>query len=287
MRSTMLAAGLALAAAVTAGRAEALVLKLPAQEKVFQLGKLKAVAWYSPAAYARRLPLVVFSHDLGGCPTKSSFLARAIAAAGFVVVAPLHADARCEGGKPADPPLPYSDPKAWSDKTGADRKAAVVDALSRLKADSNWEAAIDWNRIAVVGTGLGGYTALGVAGAWASWDQPRIKAVLAMVPFCAPFLDEGQLEKMNVPVMYQGGSLDMFVTPDIKRPGGCFFRTAKPAYFLEFDGAAGNAWTDGGYSRQSLVTGYAVAFLQVHLNGVDPKPLLEKLPGVVNYLAKR
>src|SRR5271170_4777599 len=55
------------------------------------------VAIWKPAgtAPAAGFPVVVFSHGFGGCNTQSVFLMEALANAGYLVVAPNHADARC------------------------------------------------------------------------------------------------------------------------------------------------------------------------------------------------
>src|SRR5271154_6050647 len=55
------------------------------------------VALWKPgtAAPAAGYPLVVFSHGYGGCNTQSVFLMEALAKAGYLVLAPNHADAHC------------------------------------------------------------------------------------------------------------------------------------------------------------------------------------------------
>jgi predicted dienelactone hydrolase len=67
---------------------------------------------------------------------------------------------------------------------------------------------VDAMSLGVAGHSLGGYTDLGLAGGWASWKEARVKAVLALSPYCSPFLSKGQLASMNIPVMYQGGTRD-------------------------------------------------------------------------------
>ena len=43
--------------------------------------------------------------------------------------------------------------------------------------------AFDWKRCGLVGHSLGGYTLLGLGGAWPSWRFDGIKAVLALSPY--------------------------------------------------------------------------------------------------------
>ena len=89
---------------------------------------------------------------------------------------------------------------------------------------------IDSSRVGISGHSLGGYTALGLAGAWPSWKDLRIKAVLALSPHCSPFLLKGDLGHMDIPVMYQGGTIDLGETPVVKRAGGVYDRSSKPKY---------------------------------------------------------
>jgi predicted dienelactone hydrolase len=62
--------------------------------------------------------------------------------------------------------------------------------IDALRNDARWKDRIEWSRVALAGHSLGGYTVLGLAGGWASWKLPSIKAVLAMSPYCDPFLQK-------------------------------------------------------------------------------------------------
>lgn len=55
------------------------------------------VALWRPSGPGRH-PLVVFSHGFNGCNTQSTFLTEALAANGYFVVAPNHADAKLDDG---------------------------------------------------------------------------------------------------------------------------------------------------------------------------------------------
>jgi len=232
-------------------------------------------------------PVIVFSHGFGGCNTQSTFLMEALARAGYLVLAPNHKDARCGRAREQEkrwypgkllgsrPQEPFRKEEAWSDATYRDRAAdieAVLDAALRGKSFQNM--AIDSRRIGIAGHSLGGYTALGLAGAWPSWKDSRIKAVLAMAAYCSPYVLKGDLGHMNVPVMYQGGTRDLGVTPTVKRFNGAYDRSSAPKYYVEFDGAGHFAWTNLKKDYQDMIDTYSVAFFNHYLKGkTDPDPL--------------
>jgi hypothetical protein len=72
------------------------------------------------------------------------------------------------------------------------------------------------------------------------------EAVLAMSPYCVPFLQKGKgnLESIGILVMCQGGIRDVGISPSLKKQAGCYPQTSSPAYFVEFEGAGHFAWTD-------------------------------------------
>src|SRR5262249_42191223 len=138
------------------------------------------------------VPLIIFSHGFGGCARQSTFLTKALADDGYLVVAPNHADARC-GELRADlrPEAPFRDGNAWSDATYRARHDDIENLLAFLLGHEPYADQIDRGRIAIAGHSLGGYTALGMAGAWPSWKDVRVKAVLALSPYAKPFIDKG------------------------------------------------------------------------------------------------
>ncbi len=244
------------------------------------------VAMWKPAGAARAegYPLIVFSHGFTLCETGSAFLTESLAQAGYFVLAPHHHDGACSvrhGGKMFDkvgkhPEETFRDPENWTDATSRDRRddmEAVLDAA--LKEKSFQGVPIDSSRVGLAGDSLGGYTVLGLAGAWPSWKDPRVKAVLAVSPFCAPFFKTGgDLGHLGVPVMYQGGSSDVAVTPTVSRPGGAYELTAPPKCFVEFAMAGHLAWTGSNPLRHGPIKQYALAFFDRYLKGVPgPDPL--------------
>jgi len=231
------------------------------------------VAVWKPAgpAPAAGFPMVIFSHGFTGCNTQSAFLMEALAQAGYLMVAPNHADAHCgsalrNGAGGWRPEEPFQRTGAWSEATYRDRRAdiaAVLDGV--LSAKSFQGVPVDAGRVGIAGHSLGGYTALAMAGAWASWKDPRIKAVLALSPFNSPFVANGELGQMNVPVLYQGGTLDLGISPTVRRPDGAYDRSSAPKYYVEFRGAGHLAWTDLNPRFHGIIDRYSVAFFNRYL----------------------
>ena len=250
------------------------------------------VAMWKPAGPAppQGYPVIVFSHGFTLCETHSKFMTDDWARAGYFVLAPHHHDGAC-GGKlggrmlsklAKGPEEPFRNPDDWSDATYTDRRddlEAVLNAV--LKEKSFAGVPVDASRVGLAGHSLGGYTVLALAGAWPSWKDPRVKAVLAVSPFCAPFFKTGDLGHLGVPVMYQGGSADIAVTPTVSRQGGGYDRTAPPKSFVEFAMAGHMAWTNADPLHHDLMERYALAFFDRYLKevpGPDPLAALVKSP---------
>ena len=243
------------------------------------------VAVWKPAsaAPAAGYPVIVFSHGYLGCATQGTFLMEALARAGYLVLAPNHKDAACGTARQQSvgkllslrPEEQFRKDQDWSDATYKDRAddvEAILDAVAKGPVIPG--AAADIGRVGLAGHSLGGYTVLGLAGAWPSWKDGDIKAVLALSPFCTPFLTKGALDKMNVPVMYQGGTADLEVTPTVKRPKGAYEVSSAPKYFVEFQGAGHFAWTNVNPLFHDLIDRYSVAFFDHYLKGQQgPDPL--------------
>jgi predicted dienelactone hydrolase len=204
-------------------------------------------------ADAARRPLVVLSHGTAGSAAQLSWLAEALAAAGFVVAAVDHHGntATEERYRPHGFVLPWE----------RARDLSVV--IDRLFADPVVRPHIDETRVGAAGFSLGGYTVLALAGAhltFADWqrrcaaqpdgpgctlppeapftradldslaradapfragvtrgEQPtrdaRIRAVYAMAPALVPALDTASLRAIAVPVRVVLGGADTQVLP--------------------------------------------------------------------------
>jgi predicted dienelactone hydrolase len=207
----------------------------------------------------------------------------ALAGAGYLVVAPNHQDART-GWYPGKfllgplfnrPEESFRKQEEWTDATYRNREADIKAVLDEILAAKIFQGTpLDASRVGIVGHSLGGYTALGLAGAWPTWKDTRIKAVLALSPYCSPYILKGDLPHLGVPVMYQGGTRDVGITPTVRRPGGAYDLSAAPKYFVELDGAGHLAWTDISHEHQDLIVRYGVAFFDRYLKGItDPDPL--------------
>lgn len=228
----------------------------------------------------RKWPLIVFSHGFGGCAKQSAFLTSYLADNGYIVIAPDHEDAQCagkgsalsrlsqmRGGRIQSPEKPFRNPELWTDKTEANRRDDVLFALSSMLDDRQYKNYVDLDRVGLIGHSLGGYTALGIAGAWPGWKDERFKAVVALSPYLAPYLRGHGIEKISVPVMYQGGTKDVLLTPDLKRTGGAYTRTAAPKYFIELDGADHFSWTELDRNYQDIVRASVLAFVDKYVKG--------------------
>ena len=229
-----------------------------------------------------KVPLVIFSHGINGCSTQSTFLTKKMADSGYLVIAPNHKDAKCTSGAFNAPDVKFGDANAWNDTTYVDRKQDIQNILLELKINSTWKNRIDWNKVSLAGHSLGGYTVLGLGGAWPSWKTGGIKAILALSPYCEPYIIKGNLSGINAAIMYQGGTKDIGVTPYIKKPGGAYDKSPTPTYFVEFNGAGHFAFTDAVPEFQKDINYYSLAFLDAYVKN-DPaafKLLQKRLPSV-------
>jgi predicted dienelactone hydrolase len=249
-----------------------------------------------------RVPLVVFSHGYTGCGLQSVTFTEELARNGYVVAAPDHADAAiCHTAPPAQaakhsfPSQPkIVDPGAWNDTVHADRRDDVEAVIDALLKNNEFGPVIDPQKIGLAGHSLGGYTVVGMAGGWQSWLDPRVRAVLAMSPYVMPFQVKNTLGNVHVPLMYQGGTLDVGITPFLQGPKGAYKAANPPVYFVDLRGAGHLAWTNCGSEHTTesclahvtdarLIAQYGIAFFNRHLKGL-PEPVLDrKDPALAEY----
>ncbi len=251
-------------------------------------------------------PLIVFSHGFGGCGVQTVFFTEELARQGYVVVAPDHKDAGCsiypDGEQLGEFSLGgFRNPELWDDSYYENRKEdvkLVIDEMLKLnsQADSVFHGTLDENKIGMSGHSLGGYTAFGVVGGWDSWKDNRIKVALMFSPFIQPFLEKSTLSDVNVPVMYQGGNLDIGITPYIEGENGAYAQSNPPKFFLKLNGAGHMAWTNTACRRYStipqcaesntnvkLINDYGIAFLDKYLKNEPSPQLLKKEPFLESY----
>jgi predicted dienelactone hydrolase len=257
-------------------------------QEFITIAGLKVAVWRPPTV-KQPMPLVIFSHGFKGRNTQSRFLMLALTKAGYLVMAPDHDDATALGIQGTEPPeVPFHKATDWSETTYKKRGQDIQNLLTALHKDKDWNERIDWSKLALCGHSLGGYTVLGLAGAWPSWQIPNIKAVLALSPYCEPFIAHDTLSGIKIPVMYQGGTRDFGITPSVKRSNGAFAKTGTPSYFIEFDKMGHLGWTGFNQNTQQkeLIDFYSIAFLDKYVKGDKSVRLDEKKEGVAELISK-
>ena len=255
-----------------------------AEEQRLQRGHVDAFVWTPDADGVARWPVVVFSHGIHLCANQSRFITEAIAAAGYLVIAPNHADANCSFNREArdEPSSPPASGATSNDADYADRARDIRAVLDALAADPQLFPRVDLSRVALAGHSLGGYTVLAMGGAVPAWKLPRVKAIVAFAPYAAPLAARGALHDLGAPVMYQTGSLDPLFTLPVAGLGGAYARSPVPKYLVEIAGAGHFAWTDGAGSRKQAIVDYAIAFLDCYVKGEPESRLLQEAqPGVM------
>lgn len=280
--------------------------------RVIQLAGVKAAVWYpttaaenpyvyggqgemtgsvaanSVPATCERFPLIAFSHGIGGCGTQSIFITEELARRKYIVVAPDHRDAICSVDGPSrrgfsSSQESFSQPQNWTDQTYVDRKNDIQRIITAMLADSTFSPAIQADRIGAMGHSLGGYTIMGMVGGWRSWSDPRIKVAVLFSPYADPFLVEGRNPQFEIPLMYQGGTMDALITPSLEREGGAYDRSSIPKFFSKYTGGH-FVWTNntcsGGTIRECTAAGVAQSidadafnFLDRYLKSADTPAL--------------
>jgi predicted dienelactone hydrolase len=248
----------------------ALAIAWPAGgQEMILVDEREVLVWKPSGDSTGRQPVIIFSHGFGGCATQSRFLTSGLAKAGYWVFAPNHKDARCNvrGGVPARPETPFKEPENWTDQNYRDRADDVRAVRSLLASSRAYASRLDLSRLGLVGHSLGGYTMLGVAGAWGSWKQGGARAVLALSPYAEPYRIKGTLGAVAAPVMYQGGTLDKGITPSLQKEGGVYDRSPAPKYFVNLTGANHFSWTNLRPAAHRLILDYSIAFLDHYVRG--------------------
>jgi predicted dienelactone hydrolase len=246
-----------------------LAFRAASGQEQLTLGGRQVVVW-KPTPPASKAPVVVFSHGFRGCAKQSTFLTEALAAHGYFVVAPNHPDARCDrAGRGSASRLeePFQNPEKWSDQTFAARRDDIRAVLQALKESPRFRDSIDLRRLALAGHSLGGYTVIGLAGGWPSWRIAGVRAVLALSPYLEPYVVHNTLGALDLPVMYQGGTLDIGITPSLRREGGAYEQTTTPKYYVELARASHFAWTNLNANAHQRILDYALPFLDRYVRG--------------------
>ena len=255
-----------------------------ADEESTRIGGIAVVVWSKPGVTPQAQPVIVFSHAMYMCPTQSRYLMRALADAGYLVIAPRHADSNC------DLSIDFTDLSRyalkpsllWSDSDYRDRGDDIRRLVAALFRDPRFAHRADPVRLALAGHSLGGYTVLGLGGAWPSWKLPGVRAILALTPYALPFQHSEGLRKLAAPVMYQVGTLDPMFTLPLGLSG--YDQSPAPKYYVEFATAAHLAWTDLGMGGRDPIIEYALAFFDHYVKDAPARPVLQtKLPEVAKF----
>jgi predicted dienelactone hydrolase len=268
--------------------------ELPLAYSRTNYGFLGSVAQDSPPLEGcPRAPLVLFSHGLGGCALQSLFITEELARHGYVVAAPDHTDAACAIGSD-DVRLgnirtdsSFLTPGRWTDQSEIDRLQDLREAIRLVANDPQLARIVDVSRVGAVGHSLGGYTVVGMAGGWPAWKTPEIKAVLALSPYVEPFVVQGTLAELDVPVMFQGAQFDWGITPSLEGRRGAYAASGSPKYFVKLKGGSHFEWTNllctgesnvgdclKDRANAALIDAYGIAFLDRYLKG-KPAPELD------------
>lgn len=233
-------------------------------------------------------PLLLFSHGFLGGSDQTIFLTEACARAGYIVASMNHTDALFNRRQRRIEPPKFADAANWTDDKFRDRQEDLSMLLNQFlkwnqEEDSPWEGHIDGERIGGIGHSLGGYTLLGMAGGWKSWKEPRLKAVVLLSPYAQPYGPNGDLPHVKVPVMLQGGSFDIGITPFLPP---IYEKLAGPKVFLVLKAENHFGWTNLASLNSTtkdiiksgnpeLMVQYTIAFLDHFLLESDQSKLLE------------
>lgn len=246
-----------------------------------QLAGRPVMIWMPKGAGAA--PVVIYSHGWRGVNNQSAPLMRALARAGYLVVAPNHRDALFGTGIPPEPQVSFDDPTLWTAETYRDRAEDLTAVWEALQKE--YKPRVNPKRLVLMGHSLGGYTAMGLSGAVPAWDRYGFKplALVCYSPFTTPFLEHGSLA-LRAPVMYQGGTEDDFITPPVARRGGTYERSSKPKVFVEFEGAKHTSWSLLDPDYEEPIEAYTLAFLDHFVMGKPVASILRKRPAGVSDL---
>ena len=193
-------------------------------------------------------PLIVFSHGMSDCPSDNDGIQSRLADAGYIVVAPKHED--CFSGS-TTPDVAWTDPENWTDQTTRDRRDDIHVLLDALPFSDYAQYVDDFGKIGCMGYSMGGYTCMGLAGAWGSWTRSEIRAVAALSPWHKPYIVQGRIDHMtNDQTLYQGGTRDNPNTPQMIEANGSFDQTSPAKYAQVFDRASHFSWRDGFLGRR-------------------------------------
>ncbi len=265
--------------------------------------------WPTDAAPGSRVPLIVFSHGLGGSRRGYSYLGRYWSARGIASLHVQHAGS--DSSLWAGNPLAVVDrlQRAAHESEALARALDLRFALDRMLS-SPYGAHVDRQRVVAAGHSYGANTALVAVGArvmregrWVEARDPRFGA--AIVISAPPFYGESDLasvlSRITVPTLHVTATNDVIQIPGYYSPAAdrlkVFNAIATPRKLLAvFEGGSHSVFTDRAFTggpalnpKVKLATAeLTLAFLDLVFEGngatlarwnVTWQPLLASAPG--------
>ena len=234
----------------------------------------------NPEVTDGKWPLMVMSHGLAGSPLGDDYVqvAGRLAAEGYVVFAPFHADARYSRIKLEDVSDYFYILTRYAEVAEMEsiRPLALNQGLDYVLSKPEYASRVDSDRIVGFGASLGGMAMMLVQGAkiTASWGgaervivrDNRYKAVVGYVPYSGqPFLpafgdSNGGVRSVRVPYLGIGGTAD--VVAPISRTSQMIEALGGSKYFVSIEGMP------HGFRVQDApeVFGWTFMFLNAHLS---------------------
>ena len=227
--------------------------------------------WPEIANAAKPVPLVVFSHGLGGSRMGYSYLGRYWASLGFASLHVQHAGSDRAVWTGNIFSLFSNLQTAASEANALDRARDVSFVITSILNSTEYGAQINAQAIAVAGHSYGANTALLIGGATVERDgkalslrDDRVKALILIS--APPFTGEGDMGKIlspiKVPTLHVTGTDDVIRVPgyysDLADRVAVFDAVASPSKLLTvFKGATHSIFTDraspAGFELNSVV----------------------------------
>jgi predicted dienelactone hydrolase len=214
--------------------------------------------WPAGASAAKPVPLVVFSHGLGGSRMGYSYLGRHWASLGFASLHVQHAGSDRSVWTGNVFTLFGNLQTAASETNALDRARDVTFAITSILNSKDYGAQINAQAIAVAGHSYGANTAMLIGGATVERDgkpltlrDDRVKALILIS--APPFTGEGDMGKIlspiKVPTLHVTGTEDTIRVPgyysDVSDRVAIFDAVVAPSKLLTvFKGATHSIFTD-------------------------------------------
>lgn len=253
--------------------------------------------WPAAASAATPVPLVVFSHGLGGSRMGYSYLGRYWASQGFASLHVQHAGSDRSVWTGNIFSLFSNLQTAASEANALDRAKDVSFAITSLLKSKDFGAQINAQAIAVAGHSYGANTAMLIGGATVERDgkalslrDDRVKALILIS--APPFTGEGDMGKIlspiKVPTLHVTGTEDIIRVPgyysDVADRVAVYDAVGAPSKLLTvFKGATHSIFTDraspAGFELNSVVKKatreLSGLFLKTVLGGASSKAVDE------------